>query len=199
MAEPTKKELLAQAEELGLDVNDKMTNKQIQAAIDENQPARLEEEGSDSESPSTMTTTENVEETDGEPTDEDFKNATPVDDEEEEEEKPTRVKSAPKKVEPLSDGSTERVARTREMDVKRRLAKEPKVRMFIPLGIGEKKNALAYIPVTINGYRTEIPKGQYVEVPQSIADILAESQQQTVDAGNEWKIDLDPEKEKQLR
>lgn len=54
---------------------------------------------------------------------------------------------------------------------KRKLAAQPKVRIFIPLGIGEKKGGKGvYETVTINGYRQVLPKGEYVTVAQSVAD-----------------------------
>lgn len=57
--------------------------------------------------------------------------------------------------------------------VKSVLAKEPKVRIFVPLGIGEKKGSKgAYESVTINGYRMVMPKGEYVTVPQSVANMI---------------------------
>lgn len=54
---------------------------------------------------------------------------------------------------------------------KRKLAAQPKVRIFIPLGIGEKKGAKGvYETVTINGYRQVLPKGEYITVAQAVAD-----------------------------
>lgn len=58
--------------------------------------------------------------------------------------------------------------------VKKALANQPKVRIFIPLGIGEKKGKHAVETVTINGYRMVLPKGEYVTVPQGVADIIEE-------------------------
>ena len=57
-------------------------------------------------------------------------------------------------------------------DCQSAFAKQPKVRIFIPLGIGEKRGKHAYESVTINGYRMELPKGEYVTVPQGVADII---------------------------
>lgn len=198
MAQPTKKELLAQAEAAGIEADESMTNAAIQELLDNNAPARLGEEG-DSVTPSQMATTESVQPEE----DQDFDSAEPLEDEDNEPapetpvvQKPTNTPETATDV--MRDSKVEREGKVREMTVKKRLAKEPRVRMFIPLGIGEKKNAMAYIPVTINGYRIEVPKGEYVNVPQSVADILAESQNQTVNAGNEWKIDLDEDKQKAL-
>jgi len=57
--------------------------------------------------------------------------------------------------------------------IKESLAKEPKVRISIPLGIGEKRGSPSAVEsVTINGYRMVMPKGEYLTVPQSVADII---------------------------
>lgn len=57
--------------------------------------------------------------------------------------------------------------------IKDALAKEPKVRISIPLGIGEKRGSPSAVEsVTINGYRMVLPKGEYLTVPQSVADII---------------------------
>jgi hypothetical protein len=50
------------------------------------------------------------------------------------------------------------------------LAKEPKVRVFIPLANGEKQGVTQ--SVILNGYPMYIRKGGYVEVPQSVAEVL---------------------------
>ena len=50
------------------------------------------------------------------------------------------------------------------------LHSEPKVRVFIPLAPGEKPGITQY--VGLNGYPMYIRKGEYVEVPQSVAEVL---------------------------
>lgn len=63
--------------------------------------------------------------------------------------------------------------------MKEKLSKQNKVRILIPLD-GDKFGATT--PVTLNGYRMNILKGIYVEVPMQVADIIADSQQQTLKA-----------------
>ena len=58
-------------------------------------------------------------------------------------------------------------------DMKSLLASQPKVRVLVPLETGEKLGE--FLPVSINGYRLNVPKGVYVDVPQSVADIISES------------------------
>lgn len=54
--------------------------------------------------------------------------------------------------------------------MKDKLAKQPKVRVFIPLAAGEKQGVTQ--SVVLNGYPMYIRKGSYVEVPQSVAEVL---------------------------
>jgi len=62
------------------------------------------------------------------------------------------------------------------------LAKQPKVRILIPVE-GKEKPGIT-VPVTINGYRLNIMKGVYVEVPEQVADAVMKSQKQTMEALN---------------
>lgn len=62
------------------------------------------------------------------------------------------------------------------------LSKQPKVRILIPLE-GRERLGIT-VPVTINGYRMNIMKGLYVNVPEQVAEIIMESQKQTVSALN---------------
>lgn len=59
----------------------------------------------------------------------------------------------------------------RALATKNKLAAEPKVRMMIPLDPGEK--AGAYRTVIINGYRFDVRKNTMVDLPQSVASLLA--------------------------
>ena len=58
-------------------------------------------------------------------------------------------------------------------DMKALLDAQTKVRVLVPLESGEKLGE--FLPVNINGYRLNVPKGVYVDVPQTVADIIAES------------------------
>lgn len=86
------------------------------------------------------------------------------------EEKPLIEREVPKR---RSQSSIEAEISKDLLTVKQALEKQPKVRIFIPLGIGEKKgSASAFESVTINGYRMVMPKGEYCTVPQGVADII---------------------------
>lgn len=99
------------------------------------------------------------------------------------------------------------------------LDKQPKVRVKIPLDIGgkEKPGVLqefkdkkgrkqwrhvsgAVETVTLNGCKTLIPKGRYWEVPQQVADVLADAEEQTNRAGEAFSVDrIDPKTGRPVR
>lgn len=59
-------------------------------------------------------------------------------------------------------------------NMKALLDAQPKVAIFVPLENGEPKGTL--LPVNINGYRINVPKGvPNVQVPQSVAEIIWQS------------------------
>jgi len=92
------------------------------------------------------------------------------------------------------------------------LMKQPRVRILIPLESEEKPGVInwvmnkrtgrkeqvyvsgAYTPVQINGFKWLVPHGKYEEVPQQIADVISEAQQQTAEAGQDFLIDRDDPK-----
>lgn len=61
--------------------------------------------------------------------------------------------------------------------MKEHLAKQPKVRIIIPLEPKEKLGATE--SVILNGYPFYIKKGVYVEVPQQVADVIMEARNET--------------------
>jgi len=61
-----------------------------------------------------------------------------------------------------------------------RLAEQPKVRIFIQRE--PKEPVGATLSVILNGYRLNIQKGVYVDVPEQIADVVMKSQKQSADA-----------------
>jgi hypothetical protein len=60
------------------------------------------------------------------------------------------------------------------------LEKQPKVAIMIPLSQGEVAGSTE--SVILNGYRLNIRKGEYVHVPEQVARVIMESQQQTAQA-----------------
>lgn len=69
-------------------------------------------------------------------------------------------------------GKAERMRQTLEA--------QPKVPIMIPLGQGEAAGSTE--SVILNGHRLNIRKGEYVYVPEQVARVIMESQQQTMAA-----------------
>lgn len=61
------------------------------------------------------------------------------------------------------------------------LSSQPKVSTFLPLE-GAEKPGITTASVILNGFRVEVLKGRYVNLPQQIHETLAESYSQTVKA-----------------
>jgi hypothetical protein len=61
--------------------------------------------------------------------------------------------------------------------MKNKLDAQPKVPIMIPLAPGETPGSTE--SVILNGHRINIRKGEYVHVPQQVAQVIMESQQQT--------------------
>ncbi len=81
--------------------------------------------------------------------------------------------------------------------MKKKLLASPRVRMLIPKNSGESET----IPqsVTLNGYRLDLPKNTYIEVPEPVADVLMESLKQTNKALNQFLIAGNKERETALQ
>lgn len=158
----------------------------------------------DEEKDETETEETSDEETTDEDTDTDTDEADEADEEEVEEKPKAKAKGKPatKVSKPLIERDAPKVKGRNDIqeemkkdadNVKAILAKQPKVRMFIPLGIGEKKGSKgAYESVTINGYRMVFPKGEYITVPESVSLILEEHYNMTpenTEAGEAFRLD----------
>jgi hypothetical protein len=74
------------------------------------------------------------------------------------------------------------LSRTTE-DTRKKLESSPKTMFIIPLGSGEKPGA--YEIVNINGYQLTIKKGEMVEIPIPVANILADHYRITMNAGQD--------------
>lgn len=67
----------------------------------------------------------------------------------------------------------------KELETKRKLMSQPKVRMMIPLDPGEKPGA--YRTVIINGYRFDVKKNVMVDLPEAVANLLSSAYSITSD------------------
>src|SRR5690348_11952416 len=76
-------------------------------------------------------------------------------------------------------------------DMKALLESQDKVRIYVPLENGEPKGT--QLPVNINGYRVNVPKGvPNVEVPQSVAEIIWQSLGVYDEASSSLRSENDP-------
>ena len=86
--------------------------------------------------------------------------------------------------------------------IKAILESEEKVKMVIPLEGSEKKGT-AFKIVNINGYRQKYPKGQFIELPKSVAALIQSSQVAGDEASqidsSEGKKEIDLEKNQEAR
>lgn len=82
------------------------------------------------------------------------------------------------------------------MHTKKVLDKEDKIMFMVPLSPHEKEGA--YEEVYINGYRMTIKKGVMVQVPVSVANLLANKYQIEMDAGKDFRIDRSEKVEEAL-
>ena len=80
--------------------------------------------------------------------------------------------------------------------MKAHLLSQPKVRIIIQKKQGEEGNTP--LSVNLNGYRLDLPKNEYLDLPEQIAQLIMDSQQQRTEAIGESRVDGDAGKEKAL-
>jgi len=86
---------------------------------------------------------------------------------------------------------------SKAFEMKKRLLKQERIRILIPRPSGEDKSIMS--SVTLNGYRLDLPKNTYIDLPIQIADVIVKSQKQTQEAIMRSRIDGDKSKENALR
>ena len=75
--------------------------------------------------------------------------------------------------------------------MKKALLVQPRANLFIPLR--ENESAASVLSVNLNGYRLDLPKNVYVEVPKQIAEVIMESLNQQAKALLPFQIGKDKE------
>lgn len=103
---------------------------------------------------------------------------------------PAPTKVGEKKVDIASAAKSD-IQRTKAI-----LDAEPKVRFLVPLAEGEKAGATH--DCFINGYKYTVKKGVMMDIPSSIAELLANHYKIISEAGQEYRIDGDQKKEDAL-
>lgn len=109
--------------------------------------------------------------------------------------------AAPKAVnEAVEEKKAERELRNDAKAMKAALDKQPKVSIMIPFEVGENPETGKKVPfhVNVNGYKMDIPRGVYVEVPAQIADMIKERLESEGKIGSQWRIDRDANKQNAL-
>ena len=131
-------------------------------------------------------------------------------------EKVERVKTLNPPETPQEKKQVEKMWRSKAERMRSILDKQPKVTVMIPTEGKEKPGVLKKViingreeyqhvsgaikTVTLNGYKTIVPKGVYFQVPKQVADVLAESQKQTMAAGSNILLDrIDPKTGRPVR
>lgn len=94
------------------------------------------------------------------------------------------------------DTKAERALRQSALEMKKALEKQPKVSIMIPFEVGENPENGKKVPfhVNLNGYAIDYPRGQYIEVPQQVADLIKERLESEGKIGAQWRIDRDQNK-----
>jgi hypothetical protein len=108
--------------------------------------------------------------------------------------------SAPKPLtqaqERAAESKAERALRTDAQKMKAHLESQRKVSIMIPFEVGENPENGKKVPfhVNLNGYAMDLPRGQYIDVPEQIAEIIKERLESEGKIGSQWRVDRDANK-----
>ena len=98
---------------------------------------------------------------------------------------------------PVGHPNTDPVCGSKAERMKAHLLAQPKVRIIVQKEQGEE--GTTPLSVNLNGYRLDLPKNVYIDVPEQIADLVVNSQQQKENALNDpTRIDGNEKKENAL-
>jgi hypothetical protein len=97
---------------------------------------------------------------------------------------------------PNSDRNADAQLAKGAADMKAILAKQRTVRVLIPLAPAESKNATEL--VCIQGYCQYVKKGIFVEVPEQVAEIIAQHLEIDLNLGSEFRLDGNSQKQDAL-
>jgi hypothetical protein len=98
-------------------------------------------------------------------------------------------------VAPSVEKKVEREWRADAKAMEKHLAGQPKVRMMIPLEMGERAENGATIPflINLNGYEMKIKRGEFIDVPKQVATMIQERLESEGKIGREWRMDRSEE------
>lgn len=121
-----------------------------------------------------------------------------------------KVASINERPDPMEEREVNKRWKNKAERMKAHLESQKKVRILVPLDPTEQagvvewrtdKNGNTYQvhisgaveTVQLNGYKYFIPRGKYVEVPEQIAEVVSNAQQQTLSAGSDISLNrIDP-------
>lgn len=126
-----------------------------------------------------------------------------------------RVKTLNPAESPKEKREVEKKWKSKADRMRAKLESQPKIRFMVPLSGDEKPGVIreeiingrkefvhvsgAIETVQLNGYKTLIPKGVFVELPEQVAEVLSEAHRLTQEAGKDYLIDrVDPETGKKV-
>lgn len=100
----------------------------------------------------------------------------------------------------VSDAEVNKAYATDQQKMKAHLDAQPKVKVMIPFDAGVDPAMAKKIPfiVNLNGYRYEIQRGTFVDVPQQIAEIVMERLESEGRIGEEYRLDRNADKQAAL-
>jgi hypothetical protein len=107
---------------------------------------------------------------------------------------------APKRAGAVSEREVEKEWKADALRMKMHLDAQPKVRIMVAHEPGVDVEASEKMPfiANLNGYRYEVPRGVYVDVPQQIADLITERLQSEGKIGRQHLVTADPAKQTAL-
>lgn len=129
---------------------------------------------------------------------------------EEEAQEEAKVATLEERPNPNEEREVNKRWKTKAEQMKAKLLAQPHVSILVPLDAGERVGKIEWREdrfgdkyqvhlagnietVQLNGYKYFIPKGVYTPVPQQIAEVIADSQQQTLSAGSSISLNrIDP-------
>lgn len=93
----------------------------------------------------------------------------------------------------VTDKEVEKQLRGDAAKMKAHLDKQPKVAVMIPLEVGVAPEVAEKVPfvVNMNGYRFQIKRGTFVEVPRQVAEMVKERLESEGKIGRDKRIDRD--------
>lgn len=114
--------------------------------------------------------------------------------------KDSNVEAKAKAAEPRLQQKADQELKHDAKRMKEHLEAQPKVMIMIPFDAGVNPEQAKKIPfhLNLNGYAINLPRGQYIEVPQQVAEIIKERLESEGKIGQQWRVDMDAKRQEAL-